>query len=313
LASLGGDDDALGGFLSNAATMGIPSAMDYSPDLGSRFALHGIFHVSPYGDVGWEQLFGPAGGVLSNVLKGAQAGMEGRPVETVQSLMPVGFRRVWQSLEQGQNYKTVSGRIMANDLGPTEVVARAIGFRPARVRRIEDFERLNKVSESAAQEEQSSWTKHQVELMKAGGHDAEVRQNVAQRVADKKGVYSAKRLNDDVAEEYEKHTTPVDLRKFGNRATVMAQKGLKGVLGTQTEGPSNYDRLMIQQQIAQRLGANGPTHARWKHAAGVDQLLHMYPHLTTPQASLLLNHAAASRPSPELYQELIANGEQPAL
>ncbi len=308
LASLAGDDEATGGLISNAAMMGVPSAMDYAPDLGSRFALHGVFHVSPYGDVGWEQLFGPAGGVMSNVLKGTQAGLEGKPMETVQSLMPVGFRRVWQSLEQGQTYKTQSGRIMADDLGPGEVVARAIGFRPARVRRIEDFERLNKITESAAAEEQASWTKKQTELLKAGG-EGQVRQNIAQRVADKKGVYPAQRLANDVAEEYERQTTPVDTRKFGNRATVESQRALRGTLGTQSEGPNNTQRLQIQQEIAARLGMGGPTRARWQHAAGVDQLLQRYPHLTTPQASLLLNHAAGSRPSADLYQELLTGGE----
>jgi hypothetical protein len=197
---------------------------------------------------------------------------------------------------------------MADDLGPAEVVARSIGFRPARVRRIEDFERLNKITESAAAEEQSSWTKKQTELLKRGG-DGQVRQNIAQRVADKKGVYPAQRLANDVAEEYERQTTPVDLRKFGNRATVEAQRGLQGTLGTQSEGPTNTQRLQIQQEIAARLGMGGPTRSRWQHAAGVDQLLQRYPHLTTPQASLLLNHAAGSQPSPDLYQELLTSGE----
>ena len=98
---------------------------------------------------------------------------------------------------------------------------------------------------------------------------------------------------------------PANLRAFGNRATILEQRKLRGVLGTQSEGPSNLERLQLQQSIAARLGLGGPSRAALKHAMLVDQLLQQYPHLTQAQASLLLTHAAASRPSPDLYQELL--------
>ena len=135
--------------------------------------------------------------------------------------------------------------------------------------------------------------------------DAEVQQNIAKRVADTRGLYPAERLGTDIAREYERESMPANLRAFGNRATVLAQRSLHGVLGTQDEGPSNFERLQLQQSIAQRLGLGGPSIGSMRHASGVDQLLAMYPHLTNAQANLLMTHAVSSQPSPELYAELL--------
>jgi hypothetical protein len=308
LASLFGDDEQMGHSFSTIMTEGVPSSMNYAPDFGSRFALAGTFHVSPYSGVGWEQLVGPTGGVLSRAFDGLQAGLRGDPLKTVQDMMPNGFQRIWKALEQGATYQTSSGQMVVSDLRPEEIVARMIGFRPARVARIEDYERLSRVSEDAEKAEQTAWTKQQAKLMMSG-QDAEVQQNIAQRVAEKKGLYPARQLSNDISREYERATMPANLRAFGNRATILAQKGLRGVLGTQDEGPSNVERLQLQQSVAGRLGLGGPSRGSLRHAAGVDRLLSMYPHLTNAQANLLLTHAAASRPSPELYSELLGETE----
>jgi hypothetical protein len=303
LASLFGDDEQMGNMFSSIMTEGVPTAIG-GADMGSRFALAGTFHVSPYSGVGWEQLAGPAGGVLGNAFEGLQAGIRGDPVKTVQSLMPTGFQRIWKALEQGKTYQTESGQQLVNDLSPEEIVARMIGFGPSRVAHLQDFERLSRVSEDAEKAEQTRWVKEQVKLIGAG-QDAQVQQNLAERVASKKGLYPAERLSNDIGREYERETMPVDPRAFGNRATVLAQRKLLGVLGTQSEGPSNVDRLLLQQSIAMRLGLGGPSRGSLTHAAQVDQLLQLYPQLTKAQADLLLTHAAASQPSPDLYSELL--------
>jgi hypothetical protein len=308
LANLTGDDGALGQSLSSIMMNGIPNSFDNAPDVGSRFALAGVFHVSPYSGVGWEQLTGPVGGIIANAFKGAQAGLRGDPMETVESLMPVGFKRIYDTVSQGQRYETSGGRVLVNDLKPEEIAARIIGFRPARVARIQDLESLNKVAESAAASEQRNWNSKQVQLLQQE-RDAEVRQNIAQRTAENKGVYPAQHYADAVAQEYANQNMPVNLRRFGNRATILAQKSLRGVLGGQTESPGEMERLQMQAQIAQRLGLGGPTASRFRQASAMDSLMQLYPHLTDSQARLLLTHAAASRPPPELYSELLSGGE----
>ena len=308
LANLAGDDGALGQSLSSIMMNGVPNSFTYGPDVGSRFALAGVFHVSPYSGVGWEQLTGPIGGIISQAFQGAQAGLRGDPMGTVEGMMPTGFRRIWDTVEQGQQYKTASGKVLVNDMSPTEIAARLIGFRPARVARIEDLETLTKTSEAAAKSEQANWTSKQVQMLQ-DGRDAEVQQNIAKRVADKHGVYPAKHYADVVAQEYANQNMPINLRRFGDRATILAQKSLRGVLGGQTESPGEQERLMMQQQVAQRLGLGGATAGRWRHAGNVDALMRMYPHLTTSQANLLLTRAAGSRPPPDLYAELQSAGE----
>jgi len=303
LAGLFGDDEQMGNLFSSVVTAGVPSSMDYSPDLGARFALAGTFHVSPYSGVGWEQLVGPTGGIASRALDALQSGIRGDPLGSVQDLMPTGMQRVWKALEQGHNYQTESGQMVVSDLRPEEIVARAIGFRPSRVARIEDFERLSRVSEDAEKAQQTRWVKEQVKLM-GSGQDAQVQQNITKREAESKGLYPAVRLSSDISREYERETMPANLRAYGNRATILSQRSLRGVLGTQSEGPSNFERLQLQQTIANRLGLGGPSRSSLRHAGQVDQLLDLYPHLTNAQANLLLTHAVRSRPTPELYSEL---------
>ncbi len=309
LAGLTGDDEATGQGFSSAMMTGIPSTMSYAPDIGSRFALAGTFHVSPYNGLGWEQLMGPTGGILNRVFDAIQSGARGEPLKGVQDLMPNGFQRIWKTLEQGDTYTSQSGQMVANNLRPEEIVARMIGFTPARVARIQEFERLSRLSEDAEKAQQTNWTKQQVGLLRQG-RDAEVSQNVAKRHVESKGLYPTEQLGGDVAKEFERQTMPADTRSFGNRATVLAQKKLRGVLGTQDEGPSNVDRMGVQADVARRLGVGGgPTPAQYRSAGGVDQLLQIYPQLTTPQARLLLSHAASSRPTPDLYSALLNSGE----
>jgi hypothetical protein len=230
-------------------------------------------------------------------------------MQTVESLMPAGFKRIWDTVQQGQEYRTASGQVLVNDMKPEEIAARLIGFRPSRVARLEDSANMNKVLKSAQASEDAGWTAKQTQMLQQGGRDAEVQQNIAQRVVDKRGVHSAKDYANAIAKEFEERTLPVSPRRFGSRATVLAQSSLRGVLGTQTEGPSEMERLQKQAEIARRLGLGGPRPATFRHAGSVDSLMQMYPHLTTSQANLLLMHAAGSRPPPDLYQALLSSGQ----
>lgn len=306
LAGLFGDDEQMGSLFSTAVTSGIPSAMNFVPDVGSRFALAGVFHVSPYSGLEWEQLVGPSGGIAERVLQAGQAGLRGDPMTTVESLMPNGFQRIWKALEQGHNYQTQTGQTLVTDLRPEEIVTRMLGFGVSRIGKLEEYERLSRASEDADKAEHTNWVRKQAQLLKGGDQDGQVQKNITQRVADKGGVYNAQQLSSDIAREYERQNMPVDLRAIGNRATVLAQKKLRSVLGTQyTESPSNTERMQLQQSIAQRLGLGGPRRGSLIHAQRLDQMLQLYPHLNNAQANLLLTHAAASRPSPDLYQELL--------
>lgn len=304
LASIFGDDEHTGNVFSTAMTEGVPSAMGFPADMGSRFALAGTFHVSPYSGVGWEQLAGPTGGLVSRALESLQAGVRGDPVTAVEQLMPNGFQRIWKTLEQGSTYQTESGQTIVANLRPEEIVSRMLGFGVGRVAKIQDFERLSRVSESAEKAKDTAFFGNQVGLLKQN-RDADVQQNIAQYIAKSGGVKNAQEVANAIAREYERSTMPANLRAFGNRATIRAQRSLLGILGPQDEGPSNVERLQLQQSIAQRLGLGGPRPGNLRHAANVDSLLSMYPHLTNAQANLLLTHAAASRPSPELYSELL--------
>jgi len=99
-----GDNEALGGWMGNALTTGLPSAFSNAPDMGSRFALNSVLGVSPYSDPSLDNVIGPTASVVKNIFKGMQAGATGQPQKAVEDLMPRGILRIWKTLEEGNSF-----------------------------------------------------------------------------------------------------------------------------------------------------------------------------------------------------------------
>lgn len=303
-----GDDEALGGWMGNALTTGLPSAFSEAPDMGSRFALNSVLGVSPYSGISLDNVIGPTASVVKNVFKGIQAGVEGNPVKTVEDLMPRGILRIWKTLEEGNAFMSpATGNQLTGDLSPIERFGRIVGFTPARVARLQDAQRLAKASEAADTAAQRGFIDRTASLV-IQGRDQEAHQAITQRSLESKGLHSPEEMTRSVARRVEQKTMPVDPRNFGSKQTVELNRSLKGILGEQTTGPSNTDRVLMQQQLAQRLGfyKAAPSARTLLHSSQLDRILEMYPHLTKPQAALLLNRATAGSPS---VQELTTSGE----
>ncbi len=286
-AKLGGDDEALGGWLSSALTTGVPSAMSYAPDMGSRFALGGAVGVSPHNGLDVNNLIGPFGSVVQNVFKAVSEGAEGKLDRSVHDLMPSGFKRIWDQMEQGSSVVSQSGNVSVDDLSPGEQFARTIGFTPARVARIHAAERLEKVAVAAEEEQKRNWVDRQADRLIAGD-DSGAQQELSSFGGQKqKDLVPLART---IAKRVEEKTLPQDLNDFGNRKTVEYQKSLRGILGTQNPGPSGLDRLALQRSVAQRLGVPlaAPSGGTIRRTTMVERLLQLYPNLSRAEASAVV-------------------------
>jgi len=175
------------------------------------------------------------------------------------------------------------------------------------VARLQDAQRLAKASEDADSQGEKQFIDKTADLTSAG-RDQEAHQAITQHALESKGTHSPEELTRAVAKRVEQKTMPVDPRNFGSKQTVDLNRSLKGILGEQTSGPSNLERVQMQQQLAQRLGffKAAPSARTLLHSSQLDRMLEMYPHLTKPQAALLLNRATAGT---ESAQELREGGE----
>ncbi len=290
LNNLAGDNKGTGNVWGSALATGLPSAFDQAPDMGSRLALHGVLGASAYSGLAPDNILGPTGSLIGNLLKGVQAGARGEPAQTVQAFMPRGFQRMFTSLEEGSSFVSpTSGKQLATDLTPAERLERFIGYTPARVARLRDAEHLAKLSEAAEQADKEKFVSKQALMMEQPGAENTVRQNIMQRSQEKKTA-NPRQLSMEVAKRYEETHMPTDPRNVGGKSTLQDANALRGVLGSQSPSPAYMDRIGLQQSIAARLGMGMPSGGAVKHAATLDAVMQMYPWLTTPEA-----RAATSR------------------
>lgn len=289
LNNIAGDDSAMGGFFGSALATGIPSALDQAPDLGSRYALTGVLGASPYSGITVQDMLGPTGSMIKNVLAAAQAGARGDAPKVVENLAPRSFVRMWKALAQGNTFESnATGDQLVGDLSPAERLGRFIGYTPARVARIQEGEKLARIAEQVEKHKDQAFASEQADALRSPGGEVGVRQAIEQRADASKGVKKSETLAKSVADAYEKKTLPQDPRNIGNTKTLDENRALMGLLGNQRPGPTQSDRLAVQQEVLARLGIGRVSGGQVRRASLLDQLLAQYPGLTTPEASLLL-------------------------
>jgi hypothetical protein len=289
LGQIEGDDKALGGWLSSTVTTGLPSALDFAPDMGSRFAIGGTMGVSPYSGISLDNMIGPTASVVRNVFKAMGAGLRGDAPQTVEQLMPRGLQRIWKTLEEGNTFESNQGDVLTSDLSPAERAGRLLGFTPNRVTRLREAANLDRISKDAAKEEQRQWVE-KVAGDVIAGNDSRASEAVHTRAGDGfKGFRDRRDLARAVAKRVEEKTLPVDTRSFGNSKTLAEGQKLRAVAGTQPLSVSGQQRLALQASIAQRLGVPSaiPSGGTVRRVNMVEHLLQLYPSLTTQQAGAI--------------------------
>lgn len=291
LNKLEGDDKAFGGILSTMATTGLPSAFNYGPDVGSRLALSGTMGVSPYGDASLSNVVGPTASVVKNIFGALQAGAQGQPMQAVEDIMPRGLQRVWKTLEEGSMFRSTRGNVLADDLTLPEQVGRLVGFNPSRITKLRAADNLAKISEDAASHEQQGWVNRQVDSLKQGQDDVVHSEIMSRALEQKRNPNELARM---VSGRYEDTTMPKDLKGIGDRSTLKAQNALQGVMGEQTPSPGYMDRVMLQMQLAQRMGFRTVNKSTVRKAATLDRLMAMYPQLSKVEAEAMLSRRATA-------------------
>lgn len=289
LAHITGDSDAHGGWLGAALTSGVPSTLSQAPDVGARMSLGGVLGVSPYNGFNLQNIFGPTASIAANAFKAIQQAPT-NPMGSIHELMPRGFERMWTAFQQGSDFKDPNGRLLVNDLTPAEVVARAVGFTPARVGRLQTAERLAAQAMTANKATMGQFYGEQAELLKAGNGD-QVRMNIVAQA--KKFGLNPVSLANEVAAKFEQETMPVDTRGLGDRLDPQGTQVMQGQLGQQTPSAGSVERLGVRTQALQSMGAPLPQPQAFGHAQAIDHILQMYPFMTPQQASAMLQSRSA--------------------
>ena len=141
-ANLAGDDEELGGVVSDIALRGLPQSLPNGPDVGSRYALGNVLGTSSYDGFSLESFVGPTASLFHNVGRGVGFVSQGETLRGVESAVPQAFKRIMKLYREEGDVRDSAGRTLVNDLSMGEQVSLAIGFTPQRVSRLRDFARL---------------------------------------------------------------------------------------------------------------------------------------------------------------------------
>lgn len=283
------EDNAMGGFMGDFVAKGLPSATQFGPDMGSRFALGGTLGISPYTGIGVENLIGPTASLATNVVRAGQAAAKGQPMRAAHDVLPKGFQRMIDAVTQGKEYRNRHNELLIDDMTPVEQAVRAAGFVPNRAARLEDARRLSRDTQEAkklaTRQDVERWASQWIK----GEHDG-VRQAVIQREQDTKGAEQAKDLIRAIANSVEKQTMLQDPREYGTRRNVAEADSLLRLMqqGGQTL-PTQFQRLQKKDEVQRSLGGQpAMTRERMGRSLAVDRIMQSNPALSRARAMMML-------------------------
>lgn len=144
-----GDEEA-GAFLSDVLMHGV--ADQTGMDLSGRVGLGTFLGVSPYNGFTWENLTGPTGSLLKNIVQAGQATVQGEPFQAARKLMPTSLRHVLE-IYDNTAFRDSRGRLLM-DPSQTDRVLEVLGLGPKQLKRLKEADRLQRQSEQVAASEQ---------------------------------------------------------------------------------------------------------------------------------------------------------------
>lgn len=281
-ASLAGDDEELGNFVSDIALKGAPSRY-LNVDLSSRMSLSQLMGVSPYDGFSVANLLGPTGSVFANMASGVNQLATGNTGDAIKSLMPVPYKNIIDLYNDGGAIRDKSGALIYE---PTAAEASlfALGLRPKRLTDFRETQRNIERAENIEKMRNAQFFEQQAQEFQMG-NIAGVRQALQQR-AQEQVMFDPVTGGRRVVEEVEKRMWPIDLARSGSRGNATERQRLQTQLGGRGL-PTEVQRLQTRQQLSAQLGLP-PVQSKTALSIAMmtDQLMQMNPALSRQEALL---------------------------
>lgn len=150
LASLAGDDEELGGLISELALDGIASHT-LGVDVGSRVGVSNLLGTSAYRGFSFQDMLGPAPSVIGNMVNAVGEMSRGNMWEGTRQLVPAAFKNALGIKASQSKFGDLAFRDRSSNLlyEPTtkEAALYAIGFRPRELAQKQRLQGLLKTSD----------------------------------------------------------------------------------------------------------------------------------------------------------------------
>lgn len=306
------DEREDGGLLSDIVMHGAANALagkvlPGAPDIGSRFAIGGIMGVNSYDGYSLSALVGPTGSVVENVVNGVTNAAQGNGAQAFQDIVPVAWKKVLEMMKHDGEFVTPSGELLAEGT-KGEKLAYSMGFAPQRIRKMKNYERLQRQHEEVVR--QRDIRTHD-ELAEMFSEDpVRARQELDKIVKDSPRVQEALKLGDPemiqrafesqiqdsatkIAERIERRTHARDPRRAGTFNSMSGEQTLLAAMG-QTGAPSEVARLQTRATVQAQLGVQPSMSERaMSRAQIIDQIMARSPATPKAQAAAIADQILA--------------------
>jgi hypothetical protein len=256
LAKLGGDDKELGATISDTALNGMANQL-FGIDVAGKTGLSGVLGTSGYDGFNFQDLMGPAPGMLGNAVDALQSARLGNVGRAVSEIIPQGFRNAAQMIDTSMRY----GRPQMMDkqqnqiMTPTSLqsVLYAVGFRPKELAQYQQAQQLLTTSDKLSAQTQE----RDVERLARGllGGDTQSVQQYIQQVRMQNPMVNPSSLLNSVMEKAMDMEQQKDLLAGGTRQTAEQREDIAatypaGAVPRQSE----MQRLVQKQNMLMSMG-----------------------------------------------------------
>lgn len=252
LAKIGGDDQALGSFISDTALRGLPNQLG-GVDVGSRLSLgNNVLGLSSYDGFDVSNILGPSLNLFKNMAVGVTQATQGNLGGAVQSMVPPAYKKLI-ALGQGEGaIRDGQGKLL---LEPSmgEKFALMLGFQPKALSDLKDAKRIESRSQDIEKRKTIQFNSQVADALQSG--DKSQLRNLLQGKLKEDETFDPRSAVRAAASLVEQRTQPLDLSRTSTSST--ANTLLSTYQGGTTHAPTELQRLQLRKQIESSSGIPG--------------------------------------------------------
>ena len=244
------DGGILADIVMNGAANALGERVGLPLDFSSRYAIGGVPGVSQLEGVSADSIFGATGALVKQIATGVHKYLaEEDIVGGTKAVMPPGLRKAFDLWANGDATST-SGKHLGLEEG-MEKWLYAGGFTPSRIRKLQQFDRLNRRNEEIRRSKDVRTVSQVVDLFQTD--PALARARLGQLM--KEGNVDARKIALGVADSVvEKAFGPEDFRKSSTRFGAKEALALARGMGLPTEMGNEVARMRLKMKVMRTLG-----------------------------------------------------------
>jgi hypothetical protein len=294
VASFAGDDEELGGLMADTAMHGLLStASGY--DVSGRLGVGQLLGIDPQGGMTIESATGAAGGLMKNLVMGAQDIASGEVGKAVRDITPSHLKPLVDLYKNDGKFVDAKGNLIMNPTA-TQQVMYGLGLRPMELTRLREHQNMDQLAQKVAGKNLQQFYRQMADKLVQGDGDF-VRQSLLQRENDDQS-FNAEAGAHAIAQLAEQRVVPIDVMQNTSKADMQGRAEIAKVMASGRPRVSQEQRLALQNEFANMMGIKLNPHlmgVKMQKSTQVDSILEQYPWMSVGEANALLDSMAMKR------------------